>query len=121
MTLLNFFKIWGRMTSFSVVSCRSSHRRRSTKNDVLGNFAKFTGKRQFQSPFFNKVGGLRPATLLKKTLALVFSCGFCEISKEHFFCRTPLDDCFCSWSHLSTCKFTYHVRCTYQTPYTLKL
>ena len=32
----------------------------------------------------------RPATLLKKqTLAQVFSCEFCEISKNTFFHRTP--------------------------------
>ena len=31
----------------------------------------------------------------KETLAQVFSCEFCEISKNTFFFRTPLDDCFC--------------------------
>ena len=36
--------------------------------------------------FFNK----RPATLLKKTLAQVFSCEFCEISKNTFFHGTLL-------------------------------
>ena len=35
---------------------------------VLKNFAKFTRKHQSQSLFFNKVAGLRPATLLKKRL-----------------------------------------------------
>ena len=35
--------------------------------------------------------GLGPATLLrKKTLAQVFSCEFCEISKNTFYYRTPL-------------------------------
>ena len=35
--------------------------------------------------------GLRPATLFKKeTLAQVFSCEFCEISKNISFYRTPL-------------------------------
>ena len=38
------------------------------KKGVLGNFAKFTGKHLCQSLFFNKVAGLRPATLLKKRL-----------------------------------------------------
>ena len=33
---------------------------------VLRNFTKFTGKHLYQSLFFNKVAGLRPATLLKK-------------------------------------------------------
>ena len=38
------------------------------KNGVLRNFTKFTGKHIFQSLRFNKVAGLRPATLLKKRL-----------------------------------------------------
>ena len=36
--------------------------------DLLKNFAKFTGKHLYRSFFFNKVAGLRPATLLKKIL-----------------------------------------------------
>ena len=45
------------------------------KKGVLTNFAKFLGKHQ--AP---------PATLLKKeALAQVFSCEFCEISKNTFF------------------------------------
>ena len=47
---------------------RSSHRRCSVKKGVLRNFAKFTGKHLCQRLFFNKVAGLRPATLLKKSL-----------------------------------------------------
>ena len=39
---------------------------------------------------FNKIAGLRPATLFKKRLAQVFSCEFCEISMNTFFYRTPL-------------------------------
>ena len=38
------------------------------KKDVLRNFAKFTGKHLCQSLFFNKVAGLRPATVLKKRI-----------------------------------------------------
>ena len=33
---------------------------------VLRTFAKFIGKHLYQGLFFNKVAGLRPATLLKK-------------------------------------------------------
>ena len=58
--------------------------------DVLRNFRKFTGKHLCQSFFFNNVTGLRPATLLKKTLSQVFSCEFCEISKNCFSYKTPL-------------------------------
>ena len=43
-----------------------------------------------QSLFFDKVAGLRPATLSKKHLAQVFSCEFCGISKNAFSYRTPL-------------------------------
>ena len=40
--------------------------------------------------FFDKVASLRPATLLKtETLAQVFSCEFCQISKNTFSYRTP--------------------------------
>ena len=47
---------------------RSSYRKCSIKKGVLRNFSKFTGKHLHQSLFFNKVAGLRPATLLKKML-----------------------------------------------------
>ena len=54
------------------------------------NFAKFTGKHLCQSLYFNKVRSLRPGTLIKiETLAKVFSCEFCEISKNTFSYRTP--------------------------------
>ena len=57
---------------------------------VLRNFAKFTGKHLFQSLFFNKLARLRPVTFLKKeSLAQVFSCKFCEVSKNTFFYRIP--------------------------------
>ena len=56
------------------------------KKGVLKNFAKIVGKHLCQSLFFKKVAGLRPATLLKnETLAQVFSCEFCEISKNTSF------------------------------------
>ena len=57
---------------------------------MLKNFAKFTLKHLCQSFFFNKVAGLRLATLIKKTLPQVFSCEFCEIFKKIYFYRTPL-------------------------------
>ena len=48
----------------------------------------------------NTCASCRPATLLKKeSLALVFSCKFCEISQNNFLYRTPLvtaaeENCF---------------------------
>ena len=38
-----------------------------------------------KNPQENTCNGLRAATLLKKALAQVFSCEFCEISKNNFF------------------------------------
>ena len=38
------------------------------KKSVLKHFVKFTGKHLCESLFFNKVAGVRPATLLKKRL-----------------------------------------------------
>ena len=46
----------------------SSHQRCSVEIGVLRNFEKFTGKYLCQRFFFNKVAGLRPTTLLKKSL-----------------------------------------------------
>ena len=58
------------------------------KNGALRNFSKFTGKHLCQSLFFNKVAGIKPEacnSIKKETLAQVFSCEFCEISKNTFF------------------------------------
>ena len=63
------------------------------KKDDLKNFAKFTGKHlcRLAKPQASDhaTTGLRPATLLKKRLAQIFSCDFCEIFKNTFFNRTP--------------------------------
>ena len=50
------------------VQVRSGRQEVFCKEDVLRNFPKFTGKELFQLRFFNKVAGLRSATLLKKRL-----------------------------------------------------
>ena len=67
---------------------RRSRPRVFYKKDVLRNFAKCTGKHLCQRFFLNKVAGLRPKAcnfIKKKSLAQVFSCEFCEISKNTFF------------------------------------
>ena len=46
-----------------------SYRRQQPFRGVLRIFTKFIGKRVCQSFFFNKVAGLRPSALLKKTPA----------------------------------------------------
>ena len=47
-------------------TCRRNHRRCFIKKGVFRNFTKFRGKHLRQSLFFNKVAGLRTATLLKR-------------------------------------------------------
>ena len=71
-------------TTYRVLLHRSSHRRCSVRKDVLKSLAKFTGKHLRQSLFFNKVAGWGHF-IEKDTLAQVFSCEFCEISKNTFF------------------------------------
>ena len=69
-------------------SLRSSRPEVFDKKGVLRNFIKFTGKHLCQSLFFNRVAGLRPAFLSKKTLVQVFSCKFCKISKNTVLTNT---------------------------------
>ena len=58
----------------------------SHKKGVLRNFTKFTGKHLCQSLFFNKVAGLRPATLLKKWLWYrCFPVNFVKFPRTPFF------------------------------------
>ena len=65
------------------------------KKGVLRNFAKFTAKHLCQNLFFNKVAGLRPATLLKKRpWHRCFPVSFAKFLRTPFY-RRPLDDCFC--------------------------
>ena len=55
------------------------------EKSAIRNAAKFTGKHPYQSLFFNKVAGLRPATLVKKRLRRrCFPVNFAK------FIRTPI-------------------------------
>ena len=51
--------------SFGISILRSNHQRCFVKKGFLRNVTKFIGKHLCHSLFFNKVAGLRPATLLK--------------------------------------------------------
>ena len=64
------------------------------KKSVLRNFAKFTGKHLCQRLFSNEVVGLRPATLLKKSLwhSWCFSVNTAKFLKTSFLTS---DGCFC--------------------------
>ena len=57
----------------------------SVKKSVPRYFAKFIGKYLCQSLFFNKVAGLRPATLIQKSLLhRCFSVNFVKFPRTHF-------------------------------------
>ena len=73
------------LTRPNLQKARSSRPEVFCKKAVLRNFAKFTGKDLCQRLFFNKVSGLRLQLYLKRDLAQVFSCEFCEIFKKTFF------------------------------------
>ena len=61
------------------------------KKGALRNFTKFTGKLLCQSLFFNKVAGLRRATLLeKRPWHKCFSVNFVKLLKNTFFHRTTM-------------------------------
>ena len=62
--------------------CRNNQCRSSVSKGVLRNFTKFTGKHLHQCLYLNKVD---LNFFKKENLALVFSCDFCEISKDTFF------------------------------------
>ena len=67
-------------------NCGSSRPEVFCKKGVLRNFTKFTGKHVYQSLFFNKVAGLRPATFLKKRLwHRCFPVNFVKFLRTPFF------------------------------------
>ena len=85
---------WQKTVSYEIAllynNHRSSHRRCFVKKGVLRNFTKLTGNSLYaRVPFLINLGP-RPATLLKKRLALVFSSEFYEISMNTFLYRTSL-------------------------------
>ena len=65
---------------------RSSRPEVFCKKSIVRNFTKFTEKHLRQKLFFNKVAGLRPATLLKKSLwHRCFPVNFVKFLRTTFF------------------------------------
>ena len=91
--------------TFSKKQSRNSHQRCSI--GVLKNFTKFTGKLLCQSLFFNKVAGLRPATLLKKRL-----CQKCFPANFVIFSRTPFSQNTSRWLLLAI-HLTHRIRISF--------
>ena len=78
----------------------------------LKKFRKIHRKAPVSESFFNKVAGLRPAILLKKKLWHIFSCEFCEISKNTLFTehlRWLLLILWLSCHHLSAFAFNFEL------------
>ena len=83
---LTHVKMYVKMTFLLMLNLTTEAvvQRCSLKKGVLRNFTKFTGRYLCQSLFFSKVADLSPEScnfIKKETLAQVFSCEFCEISK----------------------------------------
>ena len=68
---------------------RSSHWRYSVKKLLL-EISQNSQKKHLCQSLLNKVAGLSLQLYQKETLAQVFSCEFCEISKNAFFYQTFL-------------------------------
>ena len=78
-TFAIFTSLFYDMNMLRLNLCRSCRQRCSVRKGVLRNFTKFTGRHLRQSLYFNK-------DFIKiETLAQVFSCEFCKISKNIFF------------------------------------
>ena len=59
------------------------------KKGALRNSANFAGKDPCQSLFFSKIAGLSLQLYENEIIPQVFSCEFCEISKNTFSYKTP--------------------------------
>ena len=64
------------LVSLILAEFRSSRPEVFCEKVILKNFAKFTGKHLFQIFIFMKVAGLRPASLLEKSLWASFRASF---------------------------------------------
>ena len=80
------------MVRKSVIEELEYHRRddKSTNLAQFDNFSGLTHIRSCHPELFYKKGVLRNFAKIHRTLAQVFSCEFCEISKNTFLHRTPL-------------------------------
>ena len=92
--VVNSFKLF-KLPKFLL--CRTSHRRCSIKKGVLKIFKEDIGRHLCQNLIFNKVAGLRMATLLKRDSGTRVFLLILWNFQEHLFYRTPLGDCFWPW------------------------
>ena len=82
----DLFSMWDFRKCQDLPIYRSSLLEVFCERGVLRNFAKFTGKHLCQRLSFNKVAGLKPATLLKKRLwHRCFPVNIAKFLRTHFF------------------------------------
>ena len=89
------------LTHFLIIlwlKLRSSRQEVFWEKVILRNFTKLTGKQLCQGLFFNKVAYKACNFIKKEALAQVFSCEFCETSRNTFSYRTPLVVAFIKFS-----------------------
>ena len=87
---------------FLWIICRSSHWRCSLRKGVLRSLLKVTGKHLCKSLLFNKVAGLRPATLLKnKIWHRYFPINFAKFLRARFL-RSTSGQLLLYWTFHST-------------------
>ena len=88
--MVNYDSFKNQRKTLKLAVAISHHRKCSVRKGVLRNFAKPTGKHLCQSPYFNKVTGLTPATLLKKTpWHRCFPVNFAKFLRTPFLQNTP--------------------------------
>ena len=103
-------KIW----DITGIFAEAVAQRCSVRKGVLKNFAKFAGKHLCLSlvSFLMKLQAGACNFIKKRTPSQVFSCEFCEISKNTFPYRIPLADASVS-AYLSIFLFGKILRCTF--------
>ena len=77
--------IWDQLLVEKYKVQKHPQRKCSVKKCLLTNFTKFTGKHLCRSLFLIKLQDSACNFIKKETLTQVFSCEFCEISKNTFF------------------------------------
>ena len=92
----NLWKLWPKIIHYRSYKNFDGSSRQEVfcKKGILRNFAKFPGKHLCQSLFFNKVAGLRPATLLKRDSGTGVFLSTLRNFHDHLFLQNTSGGCF---------------------------
>ena len=92
----NLWKLWPKIIHYRSYKNFDGSSRQEVfcKKGILRNFAKFPGKHLCQSLFFNKVAGLRPATLLKRDSGTGVFLSTLRNFYDHLFLQNTSGGCF---------------------------